>query len=213
MGSHKKKPIYPPSDMPTRFFLKGREYKWYRTLSRNRKRYLLRLFRDNRDLILDSRINDSQILEQNPILHGVTIMFWDERAGPRVLKNYPSDFSLPMPSLMQMYANFLAMEGETNIHLEINHIQYSARRIISPEDNHIFIIVHSENVEDLIAFEHTLNKWSKLLLKKPDLVFQNKNTEMDYVVDRTLDDWLISGEINEIFINNIYISLRKLIYL
>ncbi|MHA1674569.1 MAG: hypothetical protein ACTSYI_13200 [Promethearchaeota archaeon] len=211
MGQRRKKPIYPPADMPTRFFLNGREYKWYRTLPRNRKLYLLRLFRDNRDLILNSLISDSQILEQNPILHGITIMFWDERAGPQVLKNYPSDFSLPMPSLMQMYANFLAMEDETNIHLEINQIQYSASRIISQEENQIFIIVHSENVEDLITFESTLMKWSNLLFNKPDLVFQNKNSDLDYVEGRSLDEWLLSGDLNEVFIKNIYKSIQKLI--
>ncbi len=211
MGQRQKKPIYPPADMPTRFFLNGREYKWYQALPRNRKRYLLRLFKDNRKIILESQIYDSQILEHIPIVHGITIMLWDERAGPQVLKNYPSSFSLPMPSLMQMYANFLAMEGETNIHLEINNIQYSARRIITPEENHIFIIVHSENVEDLIIFENLLDKWSNLLLKKPDLVFQNKDIDLEYVSRRKLDECLVIGELSESFLKNIYSSLLKLI--
>ncbi|TFH27517.1 MAG: hypothetical protein E4G98_06095, partial [Promethearchaeota archaeon] len=128
MSPRPKKPINPPVGMPTSFILKGREYKWYNAMPRNRKRYVLRLFKANRKMILDSHFLDShipdsqmfdfQIREQMPFIHGIAIMLWDERGGPQVLKTYPSNFSIPLPSLMQIYANFLAMDTETMIHME-----------------------------------------------------------------------------------------------
>lgn len=190
--------------MPSYFKFKGKTYHWYRTLPRTKKRYLKKLFLEHEAEIQPIRKEQSEYK-----IKGFVFMLWDERSGPSLIGSYPENFSISQATLIQIYANYLAMNSSGIFNLEVDSLQFSSYKIDSSPDTQLFFILQTEEAEDLSMFDKFLIKTGNLLMQKPELIFEVKMTSSIEPSNDNLEYWLTHGNISPKFLTKLFQSCKK----
>ncbi|MHA1340893.1 MAG: hypothetical protein ACTSRZ_12920 [Promethearchaeota archaeon] len=196
MKKKQKKPIEIPSEMPKIFIFKGRTYKIYKNLRRDRKRYIISLYKRYKDEIVPLEnsktsvelvtIKEKKKKKERPKVYCLTIFEWDERAGPLILGKFPEDFEIKPGLFMQIYANYLATNDvglQSMAHENPEVITYYSG---SPYE--IFIILFTEPLEEPKIFENELEKICKLVTKTEDKELYIKEKISEFYSEFSVSD-------------------------
>ncbi|WP_457559101.1 hypothetical protein [Candidatus Harpocratesius sp.] len=208
MNKKRRTPIQRPDAMPIQFTFRGREYRWYRNLRRDRKRYMIKLFNLYTKEILSSI---SKPISSQPEISWICIMVWDERAGPRILGKFPFNFEISPATLMQIYANYLGMNIDGYFQLEHNGEQYGAYQILTEEENRLYIILAAKNIENFDIFKNPMERIANMIISKPFLLFSDDHSDIQLNTMKKIDSIIEIGNISDDFIKTLYNTFQQII--
>lgn len=215
MARKKRSAIKKPAKMPEEFELRGKRYRWYRNLARSRKRYLISLFRKYPDEIIPVTSDLKQDLiekrKNRPLIVGLCFVYWDERAGPKVLGKWPSSMEISLATIMQIYANYIGLHINGFFMLENDDDQFCAYQVKFDEDNCFFLIMITQNITSTDRLEISLHKTAELIKKNPHyLVLNEKKTHLNetrLILDYIIEFETISRDFLKLILKNLNHSL------
>ena len=144
---------------------------------------------------------------------GISFIFWDERAGPKILGKWPSTVEISKATIMQIYANYIGLNIDGFLLLENEKSQFCAFQIITCEENRFFLILVTQNISFTEKLEVSLQKIADLILKNPHyllLTGKNDNQRIDQIsLDCIIELGEISPEFLELMLKNLNRSVSK----